>query len=89
MSFSGYIEMLARQMTTELQAIRDTIEPGESRALLTKVGIPEKEGAYPSHLSGGLRLTVTPAEGGRASSFSRTTSGSTTPNGVARSRCRR
>jgi Di-haem oxidoreductase, putative peroxidase len=33
---SGYIEMLARQMTTELQAIRDTIRPGESKALIAK-----------------------------------------------------
>ena len=33
---SGYIEMLARQMTAELQAIRDTLRPGESRALVTK-----------------------------------------------------
>lgn len=33
---SGYIEMLARQMTAELQAIRDTIRPSESKALVTK-----------------------------------------------------
>jgi cytochrome c peroxidase len=33
---SGYIEMLARQMTTELQAIRNTIQPGASRTLTTK-----------------------------------------------------
>jgi cytochrome c peroxidase len=33
---SGYIEMLARQMTKELQAIRDTIRPGQSRALVAK-----------------------------------------------------
>src|SRR6266849_2630418 len=33
---SGYVEMLARQMTAELQAIRDTIRPSESRALVTK-----------------------------------------------------
>jgi len=33
---SGYIEMLARQMTAELQAIRDTIRPGGSKALVTK-----------------------------------------------------
>lgn len=33
---SGYIEMLARQMTAELQAIRDTIRPSETRALVTK-----------------------------------------------------
>jgi hypothetical protein len=31
---SGYIEMLARQMTAELQAIRDTIRPGESKPLV-------------------------------------------------------
>ncbi|MCB0109816.1 MAG: hypothetical protein KDE53_28030, partial [Caldilineaceae bacterium] len=33
---SGFIEMLARQMTTELQAIRNTIQPGEARALVAK-----------------------------------------------------
>lgn len=33
---SGYIEMLARQITKDLQAIRDTIRPGESKALASK-----------------------------------------------------
>ena len=33
---SGYIEMLARQMTTDLQAIRDATRPGQSRPLVTK-----------------------------------------------------
>lgn len=33
---SGFIEMLARQMTAELQAIRDSVPPGGSRALVTK-----------------------------------------------------
>jgi hypothetical protein len=33
---SGYIEMLARQMTTEMQAIRDGIPAGGSAALATK-----------------------------------------------------
>ncbi|MBN9692126.1 MAG: thiol oxidoreductase [Verrucomicrobia bacterium] len=33
---SGYIEMLARQMTTELQAIRDATVPGSTNALTTK-----------------------------------------------------
>ncbi|NJL27496.1 MAG: thiol oxidoreductase [Thermoanaerobaculia bacterium] len=33
---SGYIEMLARQMTTELRLIRDGIAPGGSAALTTK-----------------------------------------------------
>lgn len=33
---SGYIEMLARQMTIELQALRDSIGPGESVALSAK-----------------------------------------------------
>ena len=33
---SGYIEMLARQMTADLQAIRDATVPGGSQALLTK-----------------------------------------------------
>jgi hypothetical protein len=30
---SGYIEMLARQMTRELQAVRDTIAPGDAQPL--------------------------------------------------------
>jgi cytochrome c peroxidase len=33
---SGYVEMLARQMTAELQAIRDTLRPGQARALVSK-----------------------------------------------------
>lgn len=33
---SGYTEMLARQITADLQAIRDTIEPGGSAALVSK-----------------------------------------------------
>ncbi len=33
---SGYIEMLARQMTADLQAIRDGLPPGGSAALKTK-----------------------------------------------------
>jgi hypothetical protein len=33
---SGYIEMLARQVTADLQAIRDTIPPGGSAALVSK-----------------------------------------------------
>lgn len=33
---SGYIEMLARQMTAELQTLRDSLEPGESIALEAK-----------------------------------------------------
>jgi cytochrome c peroxidase len=33
---SGYIEMLARQMTADLQAIRDATPPGESRPLVAK-----------------------------------------------------
>ena len=33
---SGYIEMLARQITADLQAIRDTMQPGESQALVSK-----------------------------------------------------
>jgi len=36
MSGSGYIEMLARQMTADLQAIRDATPPGRSQALATK-----------------------------------------------------
>ena len=33
---SGFIEMLARQMTADLQAIRDATAPGQSRPLATK-----------------------------------------------------
>lgn len=33
---SGYIELLAREMTADLRAIRDATLPGESRALVTK-----------------------------------------------------
>lgn len=33
---AGYIEMLARQMTADLQAIRDATLPGQSRPLVTK-----------------------------------------------------
>ncbi len=33
---SGYIEMLARQMTADLQAIRDTLAPGTSQPLVSK-----------------------------------------------------
>lgn len=33
---SGYIEMLSRQMSQELQTIRDTTRPGESRPLTAK-----------------------------------------------------
>lgn len=33
---SGYIEMLARQMTADLQAIRDTLTPGDAAPLTSK-----------------------------------------------------
>jgi hypothetical protein len=33
---SGAVELLAREMTAELQEIRDTIAPGQSRALVSK-----------------------------------------------------
>ena len=36
MNGSGFIEMLARQMTADLRAIRDSITPGTARALFTK-----------------------------------------------------
>src|SRR5262249_14271697 len=36
MSGSGFIEMLARQITADLQAIRDSTPPGGSRALTSK-----------------------------------------------------
>jgi hypothetical protein len=32
----GYLEMLAREITEDLQAIRDTLAPGQSRALVSK-----------------------------------------------------
>ncbi|HYI91982.1 MAG TPA: di-heme oxidoredictase family protein [Bryobacteraceae bacterium] len=33
---AGYIEMLAREMTTDLQTLRDSLAPGQSVALVTK-----------------------------------------------------
>ena len=33
---AGYIEMLAREMTAELQSIRDSILPAQARELVTK-----------------------------------------------------
>lgn len=33
---AGYLEMLAREMTADLQSIRDTIRHGQTRALVTK-----------------------------------------------------
>jgi di-heme oxidoreductase (putative peroxidase) len=36
MNGSGFIEMLARQMTAELRAIRDSLTPGGTKALVTK-----------------------------------------------------
>lgn len=36
MNGSGYIEMLARQMTSDLQTIRDSVLPGTVHALVTK-----------------------------------------------------
>lgn len=33
---SGYIEMLARQMTADLQAIRDSLAPAQSKSLVSK-----------------------------------------------------
>src|ERR1700720_505820 len=33
---SGFIELLAREMTADLKAIRDTIPPGGSMPLITK-----------------------------------------------------
>jgi hypothetical protein len=36
MNGSGFIEMLARQMTSDLQAIRDSITPGTARTLASK-----------------------------------------------------
>jgi len=36
MNGSGFVEMLSRQMTTDLQAIRDATAPGTSRVLMTK-----------------------------------------------------
>jgi hypothetical protein len=36
MNGSGFVEMLARQMTADLQHIRDSIQPGKARALVSK-----------------------------------------------------
>src|SRR2546425_2586318 len=36
MNGSGFIEMLARQMTADLQGIRDSMGPGGTRTLVTK-----------------------------------------------------
>jgi hypothetical protein len=36
MNGSGFIEMLARQMTENLQSIRDSLRPGETKALIAK-----------------------------------------------------
>ncbi len=36
MSGSGFIEMLAREMTADLQAIRDSIRPGQTKVLVSK-----------------------------------------------------
>jgi hypothetical protein len=36
MNGSGFIEMLARQMTADMQAIRDSITPGSARTLVCK-----------------------------------------------------
>lgn len=33
---AGYLEMLARQMTADLRTIRDSIQPGQSKALISK-----------------------------------------------------
>ncbi len=33
---SGYLEMLARQITTDLQAIRDSLKPGQTKELVSK-----------------------------------------------------
>jgi len=33
---AGYIEMLARQITADLQGVRDSIQPGQSKALVSK-----------------------------------------------------
>lgn len=33
---AGYVDMLARQITADLQAIRDGLKPGESKALVSK-----------------------------------------------------
>lgn len=61
---SGYVEMLARQMTKDLQAIRDAMQPGESRPLVSK-GISfgtltrHKTGGWDSSKVEGLPYTST------------------------------
>lgn len=61
---SGYLEMLARQMTEELQQIRDSIQHGETKGLVAK-GIPfgklslTKEGLWDTSKVEGLpRLSL-------------------------------
>jgi cytochrome c peroxidase len=56
---AGYLEMLARQMTVELQAIRDSLELGETKPLLAK-GVSfgrltrEKDGSWNTRAVEGL-----------------------------------
>jgi hypothetical protein len=50
---SGYIEMLARQMTADLQSIRGGIAPGGSMTLVSK-GIPSER--VMGHVKGGRSL---------------------------------
>src|SRR6266581_9752179 len=53
---SGFIEMLARQMTRELQAIRDTIASGGSASLVAKgisFGVLSRRADGKGHLGGG------------------------------------
>jgi len=52
---SGFIEMLARQITADLQAIRDATGPGESNALISKgisFGIISRDGSGQWDVSG-------------------------------------
>jgi hypothetical protein len=61
---SGYLEMLARQMTAELQGIRDSLKPGETKLLIAE-GVwfgkltRRKDGSWDTNAVEGLpRLSI-------------------------------
>lgn len=65
---SGYIEMLARQITLDLQAIRDQLRPGQTAKLQSK-GISfgtlarDKQGNWDTSMVEGLTVPSTASEG--------------------------
>lgn len=68
---AGYLEMLARQMTADLRSMRDSIQPGESKPLVSKGVVfgtlaRESDGSWNTRGVQGLpepSLTVVPATG--------------------------